>query len=318
MATILRALLKRSDFLVGLVGAVRAIKGDCRRLKRYLSRPPKVRRYLREHTCAKLQLGAGRNVLADWLNTDLYPRSADVVYLDVTRKFPFDDETFDYTFSEHLIEHLAYPDGLRMLCECYRVLKPGGRIRVSTPNLLALFGLLGEHRNARQELYIRWAIDEHVPFADGYRASFVVNNFYWDFDHLFVYDPETLSSALSSAGFSEICPRKVGESDDPVFCGLESHGTVIDEEMNRFETMVYEAVKPPHAARGDRAEICGLGKNAPGRPVRPPENVGTSTQCWHGPCARSRIQSVEILRSADRGVVLAGSDKRDEMHGPDC
>jgi predicted SAM-dependent methyltransferase len=48
---------------------------------------------------------------------------------------------FDYVFSEHMIEHVSYAEGLLMLRECLRVLKPGGRIRIATPSLEVLLDL---------------------------------------------------------------------------------------------------------------------------------------------------------------------------------
>src|SRR5438477_50522 len=79
--------------------------------------------------------GAGFNSLPGWLNTDLEPKSASVIYLDAAKPLPFAYSTFDYIFSEHVIEHIPYPQGLSMLKECFRVIKPGGTIRIATPNL---------------------------------------------------------------------------------------------------------------------------------------------------------------------------------------
>ena len=61
--------------------------------------------------------------------------------IDITKKFPFVSSTFDYVFSEHMIEHIKYQDGLKMLNESFRVLKPSGKIRISTPDLQFLLDL---------------------------------------------------------------------------------------------------------------------------------------------------------------------------------
>jgi SAM-dependent methyltransferase len=54
-----------------------------------------------------------------------------------TTRFPFPDSTFDWVLCMEIIEHLAYSP-TNMLAEAHRVLKPGGRILLSTPNAIDL------------------------------------------------------------------------------------------------------------------------------------------------------------------------------------
>ena len=56
-------------------------------------------------------LGCGSSILKGWLNTDFEPVSDEVVYLNVTVRFPFPDGAFDCVFSEHMIEHVTLPMG---------------------------------------------------------------------------------------------------------------------------------------------------------------------------------------------------------------
>jgi predicted SAM-dependent methyltransferase len=213
-------------------------EGHSRRSKR-------IRVYLRSHAVRKLQLGAGGNVHPGWLNTDIsdYKREHELVYLDARKPFPFPDGSFDFVFSEHMIEHLRYREGLRCLRECYRVLRSGGRVRLATPSLTRLAGLYDDDLTDLQRRYIRWSTDSFVEFADGYQPGFVLNNFFRSWGHEFIYDGQTLRQALEEVGFVDIEERLIGESGEPELAGLERH--LPDEaEFNEYETLVMEARRP--------------------------------------------------------------------------
>ena len=107
----------------------------------------------------KLHLGAGNHLLQGWLNSDLYPNSKRSIHLDVSRPFPLPDDKFEYAFSEHMIEHLSYRDGEHMLRECYRVLVPGGIVRISTPDLKILLDLYTDCSSPLDKRYLDWHLD---------------------------------------------------------------------------------------------------------------------------------------------------------------
>lgn len=58
-----------------------------------------------------------------------------VLYFDIRRALPYADRTFDGVFLLHVLEHLTPQEGELLLREVYRVLKPLGLVRVSTPDL---------------------------------------------------------------------------------------------------------------------------------------------------------------------------------------
>jgi ubiquinone/menaquinone biosynthesis C-methylase UbiE len=55
---------------------------------------------------------------------------------DFNKKLPFNDKTFNLIYSVEVIEHLKNP--YHFISECYRILKPGGKLIISTPNILQL------------------------------------------------------------------------------------------------------------------------------------------------------------------------------------
>ena len=48
----------------------------------------------------KLQIGAGPNELAGWLNADFSPRRPSTIFMDATQPFPLPSGSFDLIFSE--------------------------------------------------------------------------------------------------------------------------------------------------------------------------------------------------------------------------
>ncbi|MFA5929944.1 MAG: class I SAM-dependent methyltransferase [Candidatus Micrarchaeia archaeon] len=66
----------------------------------------------------------------------------DVSYHDASKRFPFEDSSFDIVYSEQVIEHIA--DGVSFVNEINRVLRKGGKAMIRTVDVtrtgLAFFG----------------------------------------------------------------------------------------------------------------------------------------------------------------------------------
>ena len=199
-------------------------------------------RYILQSQVRKLHLGCGWNLLPGWLNVDYLPERRGALYLDARRPFRFRGETFDYIFSEHMIEHMSYHDGLNMLAECYRILKRGGRIRIATPNLAFLIGLYRDDKSFLQQEYITWANRTFVKDAPEGNEVFVINNFMRDWGHMFIYDENTLKTAMRNARFTEIVRYDLRQSGDDALCNLESLAR-IPIRFLELETITLEGTK---------------------------------------------------------------------------
>src|ERR1700728_316357 len=106
-----------------------------------------IEKYLSLHEIRKPQLGCGLHPLEGWLNFDYFPKERNIVHIDATGVYPFSDGTFHDTYSEHMIEHVPCPAGHSMLKKSWRVLKNGGKMRISTPNLVFLIALYESERS---------------------------------------------------------------------------------------------------------------------------------------------------------------------------
>jgi len=199
--------------------------------------------YFRRERVRKLHIGCGGNILKGWLNSDYNSVHSDVIFLDATKPFPFNNDEFDYLFSEHVIEHFDFAKGFAMLLECHRILKPGGKLRISTPDLLFLIDLHRAEKSELQKEYIKWSTDNFIKAAPYYAETFVINNFVRDWGHTFIYDENVLRYSLTSAGFEEIIKCDVNESLYSELKGLENDDRMPSAFL-RLESLVLEAAKP--------------------------------------------------------------------------
>ena len=207
--------------------------------------PRTIREYLQSQSVRKLQLGAGGNDPQGWLNTDIEP-TRNEVYLDATKRFPFPDSSFHYVFSEHVIEHVSWEAGVAMLKECYRVLAPGGKVRVVTPNLAKFIQLLTASADVDAQQFIAAKLRLHGWPESPVNGAYIFNRQVRDWGHQFLYDSATLRKSFELAGFKQIAEYRVEVKTDPVFREAEmrirNEGTDL-WVVNRWEAIAFEAVR---------------------------------------------------------------------------
>ncbi len=218
------------------------------RLRRRIKHPFKpsdrviVAGYLAQTDAPKLNIGCSGHLLDGWLNTDYASKLPTVIHLDPRHRFPFKEETFDYIFSEHFIEHISYRDGVNMLAECFRVLKKSGKVRISTPNLAFLVDLTRSNKSDLQRDYVKWLANTYISDAPDDNEVFVINYFVRNWGHTFIYDEKTLRGAMNSAGFKAIAKCDQLESEDAALCNLENEKHLAPNFL-RLESFTLEGSK---------------------------------------------------------------------------
>ena len=204
-----------------------------------------IDQYLRSNPVRKLQLGAGGNNPPGWLNSDIEPGDKEI-YLDATTRYPFPDGSFQYVFSEHLIEHVPWEAGLIMLRECYRILAKGGKIRIVTPNLAKFIQLLDGKPDADAQRFIEAKFRMGGVPVTPTPGAYILNHQVREWGHQFLYDPPTLRNSLELAGFKQITQYGVNEITDRVFYEAEIRNRYHVQDIrviNNWEAMAFEAVR---------------------------------------------------------------------------
>ena len=206
-----------------------------------------VTAYLNNSDSKKLQLGAGMNELPGWLNTDYFARPG-IYFLDVTRRFTIPDNAFNYVFSEHHVEHISYQNARFMLKEIFRILQPGGVLKLTTPDLNKY--IYAYINNDYQLPLVKQHVDNwiytgfayaktYIPATADYRAHFI-NDIFLNYEHRFIYDAQALITILEEAGFQNVHQIDYSGENDSVFLNIESHTS----EFDRMFTLAVKGQKP--------------------------------------------------------------------------
>lgn len=154
-------------------------------------------------------------------------------HADASRRIPHASASVDSIYSSHMIEHLDRQEALRFLAECRRVLKPGGVLRLSAPNL-------------------RWSVLEYVEKG---RADEFVAQLQFDLDrprgvvarlrqllsggrgHRWMYDGPSLQRLVAAGGFADVEIVPSGETR------LADPGE-LDLREREIESVYVEANRP--------------------------------------------------------------------------
>lgn len=142
---------------------------------------------------AKLDVCGGRNPFrpGEFLNVDVVDMPQVDLVFDITKKFPIDDGVIAEIVSIATLEHLRKPAVHHVLKEFFRVMAPGARLRVSTPDIEAIAkGILaGEDPNVlNQQLFGKFKGDQTE-----------------DYDlHRWMYTADRMIGVLEEIGFTDV------------------------------------------------------------------------------------------------------------------
>jgi predicted SAM-dependent methyltransferase len=158
----------------------------------------------------KLNIGCGHVVFTDgWVNIDLRsaPNLIDISW-NVSNKMSFlDNDSCEFIYNEHFLEHLNIECAKIFLSESFRILEPGGIIRIAMPSLDLIIQKYCSEDWRNQS----WLKLPEYQFIQT-KAEMLNIAFRW-WGHCWLYDQEELERRLKEAGFENIKYFSNGESD---------------------------------------------------------------------------------------------------------
>jgi predicted SAM-dependent methyltransferase len=164
----------------------------------------KLRAFVRARTSpVYLNLGSGPRGLdaPNWVNVDAFSDINVHFLLDFNRPMPFEDQTLDGVFCEHVVEHFTFEDGRRMLGEICRALKKGGVARIIVPDAAWVMRSYFD----QPDLLIRHRAGEETnPSAEQTPMEIVNQYFRQRYEHHFLYDFASMEKMLKQAGFTDV------------------------------------------------------------------------------------------------------------------
>lgn len=87
------------------------------------------------HKLNYLNLGCGYKFHKEWINVDMTSNSPYVKAHNLLKGIPFRNNQFDVIYHSQVLEHFPKEKAPSFVGECFRVLKPGGIMRVVVPDL---------------------------------------------------------------------------------------------------------------------------------------------------------------------------------------
>jgi predicted SAM-dependent methyltransferase len=163
----------------------------------------------------KLHIGCGTVYLDGWVNIDLDAPKADLL-LDITKGLPLGQGSARIIYHEHVMEHITVDQGAFCLKDWFRVLEPGGVVRIATPDLAYVVEkYMGD--DWREQSWLK--LPEYAFIKT--RAEMLNVSMRW-WDHQYLYDGEELERRMREAGFKTVRRCEYGKSTVPELANLET------------------------------------------------------------------------------------------------
>jgi SAM-dependent methyltransferase len=196
-----------------------------------------------------VQYGAGNKFIPGWMSFDASPTlriqrvpilgrllrrrlnchfEDGIIYGDIVKGLPLPNDSADFVFCSHVLEHLTLADFNCALKNTYKLLKPGGIFRVIVPDLQMdiedyIRGINSEITELQQSASLNFCRDTCLGLEksrEGFQRRLI--DAFSGSRHQWMWDSKSLPAALASQGFVDVHPFVKGDSEDEVLLRPES------------------------------------------------------------------------------------------------
>jgi len=148
------------------------------------------------------------------INLDGWRSSATDFVFDLRQKLCCPSNIVDGIYSEHFLEHIDYLYAVRILREFFRILRPGGCIRLVLPDLLTFSqAYLDDNVSFFKACY--QFTPSTFPELEIENSCQGLNSIFYNHSHKYIWDFPSLRSALIDIGFSVVnrCSWRSGSNN---------------------------------------------------------------------------------------------------------
>jgi predicted SAM-dependent methyltransferase len=153
-------------------------------------------------------------------------------FANLQKPLPWSDNTVDCVYLGEVLEHFTRTDGVRLLSECFRVVKPGGAVRVRVPDNGRFWrNYVRELDQALARPQEEWT-EDHTRWVDMFFHDICVERRItrsYGHYHKWMYDEISLIRTFQRVGFVNVARRDYLESAIPGVKEVESHADLTVE-----------------------------------------------------------------------------------------
>lgn len=163
--------------------------------------------YLNKFDIKKLHLGANKDI-----NGFFNSQITNKLPINITKKLPFDNNTFDLIFSTHVVEHIHRKQIDFFLKECFRILKPNGVNIICTPSIEKIARVSYSNDKKNKEILFKRQNKWHNDNIK--TACHQINLTMRNFGHRFILDKEYCEWLSKKNLYSEFQSIDINEIPD--------------------------------------------------------------------------------------------------------